>query len=63
MSDSSKKNKDGQIMRKEFVCNKEGSNTKEWIGDEQKRHGLTKEGCKARLVVVRSKLGGYAVRD
>ncbi|KAM2125263.1 hypothetical protein EV1_014854 [Malus domestica] len=58
---SSKKNKDGEITRKEFVCNKEGSNTKEWIGDEQKRRGLTKKGCKARLIVVRSKLGGYAI--
>ncbi|KAB2636345.1 protein FAR1-RELATED SEQUENCE 5-like [Pyrus ussuriensis x Pyrus communis] len=52
---------DGEIMRKEFVHNKEGSNTKEWIGDKQKRRGLTNEGCKARLIVARSKLGGYAV--
>ncbi|KAM2019470.1 hypothetical protein COP1_022422 [Malus domestica] len=43
------------------MCNKEGSNTKEWIGDEQNHRGLTKEGCKARLIVVISKLGGYAI--
>ncbi|XP_008235784.1 PREDICTED: protein FAR1-RELATED SEQUENCE 5-like [Prunus mume] len=58
---SSKKSKDGEVIRKEYVCNKEGSWSTETSGVVKRRRGVGRESCKARLVVVKSKYGGYVV--
>ncbi|XP_021817121.1 protein FAR1-RELATED SEQUENCE 5-like [Prunus avium] len=58
---SSKKSKDGEVIRKEYVCNKEGSWSTETSGAVKRRRGVGRESCKARLIVVKSKYGGYVV--
>ncbi|CAL9011729.1 unnamed protein product [Prunus brigantina] len=58
---SSKKSKDGEVIRKEYVCNKEGSWSTETSGVVKRHRGVGRESCKARLIVVKSKYGGYVV--
>ncbi|XP_038707587.1 protein FAR1-RELATED SEQUENCE 5-like isoform X2 [Tripterygium wilfordii] len=49
------RNKNNEIIRKEFVCYKEGAREKgELISDGSRRRGTTREGCKGKMVVVRS---------
>ncbi|KAH0987719.1 hypothetical protein GBA52_014896 [Prunus armeniaca] len=58
---SSRKNKEtNEILRKEYVCSKEGVPAK-GVGEKKRRRGITREGCKAKLAVVKSKLGTYVV--
>ena len=75
--DSTKKNRDGEVTRKEFVCCKQGlrqekktDKAKEPTTDtnctqesKTRRSSLTREGCLAKLVVLKDgKLGhGYVV--
>lgn len=58
---SSKKSKDGEVIQKEYVCNKEGSWSTETGSVVKRRRGVGKESCKAWLIVVKSKYGGYVV--
>ncbi|XP_038719802.1 protein FAR1-RELATED SEQUENCE 5-like [Tripterygium wilfordii] len=49
------RNKSNEIIRKEFVCYKEGTREKgEFKSDGRRRRGTTREGCKGKMVVVRS---------
>ncbi|KAM7518863.1 hypothetical protein LguiB_017825 [Lonicera macranthoides] len=59
---SSKKNKEGtEIMRKEFVCSKQGKYLKS-AGVGKKRHrGSFAEGCNAKLAVLRSNSDSFKV--
>ncbi|KAF7140291.1 hypothetical protein RHSIM_Rhsim06G0088300 [Rhododendron simsii] len=58
---SSRKNRDKVVVRKEYVCCKQGH----WvpkksvlnIGSSKRRRGIIREGCGAKLAVVRSKSG------
>ncbi|XP_024155754.1 protein FAR1-RELATED SEQUENCE 5-like [Rosa chinensis] len=47
-----------QLMKKEYVCYKQGDSKVE--GKKRKR-GLPKVGCKARITVVRKEFGRYAI--
>ncbi|XP_062021293.1 protein FAR1-RELATED SEQUENCE 5-like [Rosa rugosa] len=59
-SHSSATNKDNtQLMRKEYVCYKQGTSK---VEGEKRKRGLPKVGCKARIAVVRKKeYGRYAI--
>ncbi|XP_021823657.1 protein FAR1-RELATED SEQUENCE 5-like [Prunus avium] len=58
---SSRKNKEtNEILRKEYVCSKEEVPVK-GVGEKKRRRGITREGCKAKLVVVKLKSGTYVV--
>ncbi|KAM5581168.1 hypothetical protein ABKV19_010407 [Rosa sericea] len=59
-SHSSATNKDNtQLMRKEYVCYKQGTSK---VQGEKRKRGLPKVGCKARIAVVRKKESGrYAI--
>nr|XP_048322617.1 protein FAR1-RELATED SEQUENCE 5-like [Ziziphus jujuba var. spinosa] len=49
-----------EVVRKEFVCFKEGvSSIKD--GERKMCRGMTKENCKAKLAVVRSKTGKFVI--
>ena len=50
---SSRKSHTGEIVRKEYVCSKEGATTKEVV-EKKRRRGKVREGCKAKLAVVKS---------
>ncbi|XP_058181190.1 protein FAR1-RELATED SEQUENCE 5-like [Rhododendron vialii] len=56
---SSKMNKNKEIIRKEYVCFKEGvrKNSKA----NKRRQGLTREGCRAKLSVMKNQLGEWFV--
>ncbi|XP_058217039.1 protein FAR1-RELATED SEQUENCE 5-like [Rhododendron vialii] len=59
---SSKTNKNKETIRKEYVCFKEGvrKNSKA----NNRRRGLTREGCRAKLSVVKNRLGeGFVVKQ
>ena len=57
----SRKNKEtNEILRKEYVCSKEGVPAK-GLGEKKRHRGITREGCKAKLAVVKSKSGTYVV--
>ncbi|KAH0974872.1 hypothetical protein GBA52_016771 [Prunus armeniaca] len=58
---SSRKNKETkEILRKEHVCSKEGVPAK-GVGEKKRHRGITREGCKAKLAVVKSKSRTYVV--
>ncbi|ESR42104.1 hypothetical protein CICLE_v10013881mg, partial [Citrus x clementina] len=57
---SSRKSHRGEIVRKEYVCSKEGATTKEVV-EKKRRCSKVREGCKAKLAVVKSKSGTYVV--
>ncbi|XP_024178948.1 protein FAR1-RELATED SEQUENCE 5-like [Rosa chinensis] len=59
-SHSSATNKDNtQLMRKEYVCYKQGTSK---VEGEKRKRGLPKVGCKARIAAVRKKESGrYAI--
>ncbi|XP_061993349.1 protein FAR1-RELATED SEQUENCE 5-like [Rosa rugosa] len=58
-SHSSATNKDNtQLMRKEYVCYKQGTSK---VEGEKRKRGLPKVGCKARIAVVRKESGRYAI--
>nr|XP_015877510.1 protein FAR1-RELATED SEQUENCE 5-like [Ziziphus jujuba var. spinosa] len=49
-----------KVVRKEFVCFKEGvSSIKD--GERKRCRGMTRENCKAKLAVVRSKTGKFVI--
>ncbi|KAI5340051.1 hypothetical protein L3X38_019325 [Prunus dulcis] len=56
---SSRKNKEtNEILQKEYVCSKEGMPAK-GVGEKKRCRGITREGFKAKLAVVKSKSGTY----
>ncbi|XP_024178790.1 protein FAR1-RELATED SEQUENCE 5-like [Rosa chinensis] len=58
-SHSSATNKDNtQLMRKEYVCYKQGTSK---VQGEKCKKGLPQVGCKARIAVVRKESGRYAI--
>ncbi|KAK0580127.1 hypothetical protein LWI29_036758 [Acer saccharum] len=59
---SSWKNKENnEILRKEYVCSKEGisANAKGVVSETKRRRGITREGCNAKLAVLKSKTDTY----
>ncbi|KAH7569676.1 hypothetical protein JRO89_XS06G0238400 [Xanthoceras sorbifolium] len=61
---SSRKNRENnEIVRKEYVCFKEGISVKAKgvVSETKRRRGITREGCNAKLAVVKSKAGTYTV--
>ncbi|KAI9173860.1 hypothetical protein LWI28_007717 [Acer negundo] len=59
---SSRKNKDtDEIVRKEYVCSKEGMSSQGVASENKRRRGITRENCNEKLVVVRTKIGTYKV--
>ncbi|TXG48339.1 hypothetical protein EZV62_027633 [Acer yangbiense] len=61
---SSRKNKvNNEILRKEYVCSKEGisANAKGVVSETKRRRGITREGCNAKLAVLKSKTDTYTV--
>ncbi|KAK3188995.1 hypothetical protein Dsin_028556 [Dipteronia sinensis] len=51
---SSRKNKENiEILRKEYVCSKEGisTNAEGVVTETKRRRGITREGCNAKLAV------------
>lgn len=63
---SSKKNKQGEIIRKEYVCYKEGVRSEKYTqqnsGKVIRKIGLTRVGCGARMHVVKDRTGeGFVV--
>ena len=56
-SNSSKRCKGtNEVIRKEFVCYKEGESSKK-VGEKKRCRGITRDNCKAKLAVVMSKMG------
>ena len=49
------------VKRKEFVCFKQGKGTVVADVEIQRRRGSVKEGCKAKIAVLRSNSGAYVV--
>ena len=49
------------VYRKEFVCFKQGKGIMVADVASQRRRGTVKEGCKAKIVVLRSNSGSYVV--
>ncbi|KAK1559326.1 hypothetical protein Q3G72_013331 [Acer saccharum] len=61
-SNSTRKNKDtDEIVRKEYVCSKEGMSSQGVASENKRRKGITRENCNAKLAVVRTKIGTYKV--
>ncbi|KAK1591500.1 hypothetical protein Q3G72_008684 [Acer saccharum] len=61
---SSKRSRDNsEILRKEYVCSKEGTTSTRVNSKRKRRRGLTREGCNAKFTVVKSKSGGYVVKQ
>ena len=61
-SNTTRKNKDtDEIVRKEYVCSKEGMSSKGVASENKRRRGITRENCNAKLAVVRTKIGTYKV--
>ncbi|KAM5584824.1 hypothetical protein ABKV19_004268 [Rosa sericea] len=50
-----------EFIRKEFFCNRQGNSPIELTGDEKRIRGVVREDCKARMIVVRDKSGGFVV--
>ncbi|KAK2660155.1 hypothetical protein Ddye_006688 [Dipteronia dyeriana] len=61
-TNSSGKNKDtDEIVRKEYVCSKEGMSSQGVTSEKKRCRGTTRENCNAKLAVVRTKIGTYKV--
>ncbi|KAK2642242.1 hypothetical protein Ddye_024005 [Dipteronia dyeriana] len=61
-TNSSRKNKDiDEIVRKEYVCSKEGISSQGVTSEKKRCRGITRENCNAKLAVVRIKIGTYKV--
>ncbi|KAK3182981.1 hypothetical protein Dsin_030267 [Dipteronia sinensis] len=57
---SSRKNKTDEIVRKEYVCSKQGKSYVQEVVSEKKRHrGIVRENCYAKLAIVRTTTGTY----
>ncbi|KAL9413705.1 hypothetical protein AB3S75_042238 [Citrus x aurantiifolia] len=50
------------IIRKEYVCFKEGQARQSKVVNRKRRRGVIRGGCSANLVVVKSEFGKYMVR-
>ncbi|XP_061993616.1 protein FAR1-RELATED SEQUENCE 5-like [Rosa rugosa] len=50
-----------EFIMKEFFCNRQGNSPIELTGDEKRIRGVVREDCKARMIVVRDKSGGFVV--
>ncbi|XP_024043082.1 protein FAR1-RELATED SEQUENCE 5-like [Citrus clementina] len=50
------------IIRKEYVCFKEGQARQSKVVNRKRRRGIIRGGCSAKLVVVKSEFGKYMVR-
>ncbi|KAK2643369.1 hypothetical protein Ddye_025132 [Dipteronia dyeriana] len=55
--------RNGEILRKEYVCSKEGTTSIREITERKSRRGMTREGCNVKLTAVKSKSGGYVVKQ
>ncbi|KAK0588669.1 hypothetical protein LWI29_003934 [Acer saccharum] len=61
-SNSTKKNRDtNKIVRKEYMYSKEGQTSKKAVCEGKRRRGIVREGCNAKLVMVKSKNDAYTV--
>ncbi|KAK2634436.1 hypothetical protein Ddye_029228 [Dipteronia dyeriana] len=60
---SSRRNKDtDEIVRKEYMCSKQGKSFVQEVVSEKKRHrGIVRENCYANLAIVRTTTGTYKV--
>lgn len=58
---SSKTNRDNEIVRKEYVCSKEGRACKDEDSGKKRHRGTVREGCKAKLATVKLKSRAYAI--
>ncbi|KAK1551944.1 hypothetical protein Q3G72_007774 [Acer saccharum] len=59
---SSRKNKDtDEIVRKEYVCSKEGMSSQGVASENKRRRGITRKNYNAKHATVRTKIGTYKV--
>ncbi|TXG53814.1 hypothetical protein EZV62_019070 [Acer yangbiense] len=58
MNSSKRSMRSDEILRKEYVCSKEGTASIGEISERKRRRGMTQEGCNAKLISFKSKSGG-----